>query len=139
MRHDQEAVFGELQKRNENPAAQAIKKRVSPRPEGPAAGRFAGGLHARHDTRRVWRRCALRARECIVAPDFALPSWRNCMSLWSRRKFFLTSLAGTAAAGTANLLGASGPAPQPGMAGADSWFGQAAAGKGKRPVMISSA
>jgi len=61
------------------------------------------------------------------------------MSLWSRRKFFLTSLAGTAAAGTANLLGASGPAPQPGSAGADSWFGQAAAGKGKRPVMISSA
>jgi N4-(beta-N-acetylglucosaminyl)-L-asparaginase len=61
------------------------------------------------------------------------------MSLWSRRKFFLTSLAGTAAAGTTNLLGASGPAPQPGTAGADSLFGQAAAGKGKRPVMISSA
>jgi len=56
------------------------------------------------------------------------------MSLWSRRKFFLASLAGTAAAGTTNLLGASGPAPQP-----DPWSGQAAAGKGKRPVMISSA
>jgi N4-(beta-N-acetylglucosaminyl)-L-asparaginase len=61
------------------------------------------------------------------------------MSLWSRRKFFLTSLAGTAAAGTTNLLSASGPPPQPGTAGADSLFGQAAAGKGKRPVMISSA
>jgi N4-(beta-N-acetylglucosaminyl)-L-asparaginase len=61
------------------------------------------------------------------------------MSLWSRRKFFLTSLAGTAAAGTTNLLSASGPPPQPGTAGADSLFGQAAAGKGKRPLMISSA
>jgi len=53
------------------------------------------------------------------------------MSLWSRRKFFLTSLAGTAAAGTTNLLagGASGvTAPAKG-----------AAATGKRPVMISSA
>src|SRR4030095_8896020 len=58
------------------------------------------------------------------------------MSLWSRRKFFLTSLAGTAAAGTSNLLGAT--APENG-AGASSLFAQAAGGKGKRPVMISSA
>jgi N4-(beta-N-acetylglucosaminyl)-L-asparaginase len=58
------------------------------------------------------------------------------MSLWSRRKFFLTSLAGTAAAGTSNLLGAT--APENG-AGASSLFAQAAGGKGKRPLMISSA
>src|SRR4030095_13677557 len=58
------------------------------------------------------------------------------MSLWSRRKFFLTSLAGTAAGGTTNLLGAT--APENG-AGASSLFAQAAGGKGKRPLMISSA
>src|SRR5262245_26228915 len=56
------------------------------------------------------------------------------MSLWSRRKFFLTSLAGTAAAGTTNLLGAR---PTPGGP-ADSRPVQGA-GKGQRPVMISSA
>lgn len=46
------------------------------------------------------------------------------MSLWSRRKFFLTSLAGTAAAGTTNLFAEAG---------------KGAAATGKRPVMISSA
>jgi N4-(beta-N-acetylglucosaminyl)-L-asparaginase len=59
------------------------------------------------------------------------------MSLWSRRKFFLTSLAGTAAAGTTNLFaeagvngkGATFPVPGTGLAAAT----------GKRPVMISSA
>ena len=59
------------------------------------------------------------------------------MSLWSRRKFFLTSLAGTAAAGTTNLFaeagvngeGAALPVPRKGIAAAT----------GKRPVMISSA
>jgi N4-(beta-N-acetylglucosaminyl)-L-asparaginase len=61
------------------------------------------------------------------------------MSLWSRRKFFLTSLAGTAAAGTTNLLSANGPAALPeNRSGVRSLFGQAAS-KGKRPVMISSA
>ena len=62
------------------------------------------------------------------------------MSLWSRRKFFLTSLAGTAAAGTTNLLGAPGSALSSGN-GTDgnSRFGQTAANKGKRPVIISSA
>src|SRR5215470_19801790 len=58
------------------------------------------------------------------------------MSLWSRRKFFLTSLAGTAAAGTTNLLGAR-PAVDPGIV-RDSRPVQGA-GKGQRPVMISSA
>jgi len=62
------------------------------------------------------------------------------MSLWSRRKFFLTSLAGTAAAGTTNLLGATDPGVQPeNGSGVTSLFGQAASSKGKRPVMISSA
>ena len=62
------------------------------------------------------------------------------MSLWSRRKFFLTSLAGTAAAGTTNFLGASGPAVRgENGSGANSLSSQAVASKGKRPVMISSA
>ncbi|HWZ99735.1 MAG TPA: N(4)-(beta-N-acetylglucosaminyl)-L-asparaginase [Candidatus Dormibacteraeota bacterium] len=52
------------------------------------------------------------------------------MSLWSRRKFFLTSLAGTAAAGSTKLFGA-----------APSAFGLSlpAAAQGKRPLIISSA
>jgi len=51
------------------------------------------------------------------------------MSLWSRRKFFLTSLAGTAAAGSTKLLGAT-PAS----------FGVSLpAAQGKRPLIISSA
>src|SRR5262249_57672044 len=58
------------------------------------------------------------------------------MSLWSRRKFFLTSLAGTAAAGTTNLLCAR-PAVDPGIP-RDSRPVQGA-GKGQRPVIISSA
>jgi N4-(beta-N-acetylglucosaminyl)-L-asparaginase len=61
------------------------------------------------------------------------------MSLWSRRKFFLTSLAGTAAAGTTNLLGSTGPTKRPESGSSmSSLFGQAAT-RGKRPVMISSA
>jgi N4-(beta-N-acetylglucosaminyl)-L-asparaginase len=60
------------------------------------------------------------------------------MSLWSRRKFFLTSLVGTAA-GSAHLWGATGPTARPeNGSGSGSLFGQAAT-KGKRPVMISSA
>ena len=61
------------------------------------------------------------------------------MGLWSRRKFFLTSLAGTAAAGTTNLFGAKGPAVQPNGAGLNPTVWQAAAAKAKRPVMVSSA
>jgi N4-(beta-N-acetylglucosaminyl)-L-asparaginase len=52
------------------------------------------------------------------------------MSLWSRRRFFLTSLAGTAAAGTTKLFAEAEP------------HGTAAfeqSTQGKRPVMISSA
>src|SRR6478736_1780853 len=58
------------------------------------------------------------------------------MSLWSRRRFFLTSLAGTAA-GTATFLGAKAPVAsgaEPMAAGL-----QAGAAKGKRPIIISSA
>src|SRR5437667_3318570 len=58
------------------------------------------------------------------------------MSLWSRRRFFLTSLAGTAAAGTTNLLGASTSGDE---SDANVFVWQSAAAKGKRPVMISSA
>jgi N4-(beta-N-acetylglucosaminyl)-L-asparaginase len=55
------------------------------------------------------------------------------MNLWSRRKFFLTSLAGTAAAGTSNLL-------ETGNGISPSAFAtQSTPTKGKRPVMISSA
>jgi N4-(beta-N-acetylglucosaminyl)-L-asparaginase len=51
------------------------------------------------------------------------------MSLWSRRKFFLTSLAGTAAAGSTKLFGA-----------APSSLGVSLpAAQGKRPLIISSA
>src|SRR5215471_13475368 len=63
----------------------------------------------------------------------------GCMSLWSRRKFFLTSLAGTAAAGATNLAGATGAsARSTNDTGLRSLFLQAAS-KGHRPVMISSA
>ena len=54
------------------------------------------------------------------------------MSLWSRRRFFLTSLAGTAAAGTTNVFGSLKP-----EAGCCAL--QTAATKGTRPIMISSA
>jgi N4-(beta-N-acetylglucosaminyl)-L-asparaginase len=54
------------------------------------------------------------------------------MSLWSRRRFFLTSLAGTAAAGTTKVFESLKPA-------ADSSTLQAASTKGTRPIMISSA
>jgi len=52
------------------------------------------------------------------------------MSLWSRRKFFLTSLAGTAVAGTPKLFGA-----DPSSLGVS----LPAAAQGKRPIIISSA
>jgi len=58
------------------------------------------------------------------------------MSLWSRRRFFLTSLAGTAAAGTTNLLGASTSGDE---SDANVFVPQSTPAKGKRPVMISSA
>jgi len=57
------------------------------------------------------------------------------MNLWSRRKFFLSSLAGGAAAGATNLLGAGSA-----RAGdASGLFKSLAAPEAKRPVMISSA
>jgi N4-(beta-N-acetylglucosaminyl)-L-asparaginase len=54
------------------------------------------------------------------------------MSLWSRRRFFLASLAGTAAAGATNALGSLKP---------EIHFSalQTAGTKGTRPIMISSA
>src|SRR6266481_6805344 len=56
------------------------------------------------------------------------------MSLWSRRKFFLTSLAGSAAAGLTNLFGRATPA-----AASNGAPGRAPAAQGKRPLIISSA
>jgi N4-(beta-N-acetylglucosaminyl)-L-asparaginase len=53
------------------------------------------------------------------------------MELWSRRKFFLTSLAGTAAASVGNLFGRTLPADALAKAGVPS--------SGKRPLIISSA
>jgi N4-(beta-N-acetylglucosaminyl)-L-asparaginase len=58
------------------------------------------------------------------------------MNLWSRRKFFLTSLAGTAAAGTTNLFGSAKPSDAFAAAAVSR---QGAAAKGARPIMISSA
>src|SRR6202040_4021080 len=58
------------------------------------------------------------------------------MSLWSRRRFFITSLAGTAAAGTTNLFGAARPSD---VFTADVASPAGAAAKGTRPIMISSA
>src|SRR5258706_7362889 len=57
------------------------------------------------------------------------------MGLWSRRRFFLTSLAGGAAAGVGNLF------ERPTLAAAASNGGSAltSAAQGKRPVIISSA
>src|SRR5579863_5650124 len=55
------------------------------------------------------------------------------MGLWSRRKFFFTSLAGGAAAGTTSLLGNVASADTARVAPL------AAAGQGKRPLIISSA
>ncbi len=57
------------------------------------------------------------------------------MELWSRRKFFLTSLAGSAAAGVSNLFGRT-PAPAGGSNGASA---ATPAAQGKRPLIISSA
>jgi N4-(beta-N-acetylglucosaminyl)-L-asparaginase len=58
------------------------------------------------------------------------------MSLWSRRRFFFTSLAGTAAAGTTDLFGVAKPSD---ALAADVASTQGAAAKGVRPIMISSA
>ena len=57
------------------------------------------------------------------------------MNLWSRRKFFLTSLAGSAAAGVANLFERATPAEAASNGGRVA----APAAQGKRPVIISSA
>lgn len=57
------------------------------------------------------------------------------MELWSRRKFFLASLAGSAAAGASNVLGKSTSA-----GGESAGFGSNPfSAQGPRPVMISSA
>src|ERR1700694_3215971 len=57
------------------------------------------------------------------------------MSLWSRRKFFLTSLAGSAAAGFTNLFERTTPA----AAASTGARGVTPAAQGKRPLIISSA
>jgi len=56
------------------------------------------------------------------------------MELWSRRKFFLTSLAGSAAASVNNLFGRT-----TGAAGAGKGISAATPALGKRPLIISSA
>jgi N4-(beta-N-acetylglucosaminyl)-L-asparaginase len=57
------------------------------------------------------------------------------MSLWSRRKFFLTSLVGSAAAGVTNLFGRATPAAAAGNGSRPA----TPAAQGKRPLIISSA
>jgi N4-(beta-N-acetylglucosaminyl)-L-asparaginase len=57
------------------------------------------------------------------------------MSLWSRRRFFLTSLAGSAAAGVTNLFARATPA----AAASNGSRLATPATQGKRPVIISSA
>src|SRR6202165_5907697 len=57
------------------------------------------------------------------------------MSLWSRRKFFLTSLAGSAAAGFTNLFERATPA----AAASNGARAVTPAAQGKRPLIISSA
>jgi N4-(beta-N-acetylglucosaminyl)-L-asparaginase len=57
------------------------------------------------------------------------------MSSWSRRKFFLTSLAGSAAAGIANLFERATPA----AAASNGARAVTPAAQGKRPLIISSA
>jgi N4-(beta-N-acetylglucosaminyl)-L-asparaginase len=54
------------------------------------------------------------------------------MELWTRRKFFLTSLAGSAAASVGKLFGKTLPGEASGLAGAP-------AAQGTRPLIISSA
>ena len=62
------------------------------------------------------------------------------MELWSRRKFFLTSLAGSAVAGASKVFGAT-PVGANGVkpASAQPSTAAAAQAKGKRPIIISSA
>jgi N4-(beta-N-acetylglucosaminyl)-L-asparaginase len=59
------------------------------------------------------------------------------MGMWSRRKFFITSLASGAAAGTANLLGNVAPANASPLSTANS--APLAAAQGTKPLIISSA
>src|SRR5467141_2241250 len=57
------------------------------------------------------------------------------MAQWSRRKFFLTSLAGSAAATVTNLFAS----PKPAAAATNGARASALAAQGKRPLIISSA
>jgi N4-(beta-N-acetylglucosaminyl)-L-asparaginase len=59
------------------------------------------------------------------------------MELWSRRKFFLTSLAGSAVASAGKLFGATLPSANGAAPSASAL--QGAAAQGKRPLIISSA
>src|SRR5260370_19385605 len=59
------------------------------------------------------------------------------MELWSRRKFFLTSLAGSAVAGANKLFGRTLPDSNGAVASARAVPGSPA--QGKRPLIISSA
>src|SRR2546429_6965573 len=59
------------------------------------------------------------------------------MELWSRRKFFLTSLIGSAVAGAGKLFGRMWSDPNGAAATAPAFPGSPA--QGKRPLIISSA
>jgi N4-(beta-N-acetylglucosaminyl)-L-asparaginase len=61
------------------------------------------------------------------------------MGLWSRRKFFLTSLASGAVAGAGNLLGNAASANAAAANAAPAKVAPLPAGQGKRPLIISSA
>ena len=63
------------------------------------------------------------------------------MELWSRRKFFLTSLAGSALAGTSKLFGGTSRNGdgEPSLASLTPRAQSKAASRGKRPLIISSA
>jgi N4-(beta-N-acetylglucosaminyl)-L-asparaginase len=61
------------------------------------------------------------------------------MNLWSRRKFFLTSLVSSLAAGTGKLIAGPSEAPNPVPAGASSVRPLSAPASGIRPIIISSA
>src|SRR6266436_7631129 len=73
----------------------------------------------------------LPTSSCILAAALI----GGAMSLWSRRKFFLTSLAGSAAAGVTNLFARTPPA----AAASNGSRPATPAAQGKRPLIISSA
>jgi len=58
MLDHQKSIFRELQKGYERPTAQTIQQNVWPWPEASTTFACCRPIHAGHDTRRVWQRCA---------------------------------------------------------------------------------